>query len=45
VILWPFNAAGDMLGEDGYSTFDPDGAELVTPDELPAAYLAQFASS
>jgi hypothetical protein len=45
VILWPFDAAGEMLGEDGYSTFDPDGAELVAPEELPPAYLAQFATS
>jgi len=43
VILWPFNAAGEMLGEDGYSTLDPDRASLVAPEDLPAAYLAQFA--
>jgi len=45
VILWPFDAAGRMLGEDGYSTFDPDGAERVAPEDLPPAYLAQFAAS
>ena len=43
VILWPFNAAGEMLGEDGYSTLDPDRASPVAPEDLPAAYLAQFA--
>jgi len=43
VIFWPFDAAGQMLGEDGYSTFDPDGAERVAPEDLPEAYLAQFA--
>jgi len=44
VILWPFNAAGEMLGEDGYSTFDPDSAERIEPEDLPPAYLAQFAT-
>jgi len=44
VILWPFNAAGEMLGEDGYSTLDPDRAERVAAEDLPAVYLAQFAS-
>jgi len=44
VIFWPFNAAGEMLGEDGYSTFDADAAERVAPEDLPDAYLAQFAA-
>ena len=44
VILWPFDAAGEMLGEDGYSTLDPDRAERIAPEDLPEAYLAQFAS-
>ena len=43
VIFWPFDAVGDMLGEDGYTTLDADAAELVAPGELPAVYLAQFA--
>jgi hypothetical protein len=45
VIFWPFNLAGQMLGEDGYSTFDPDGARRVALEDLPEAYLAQFARS
>jgi hypothetical protein len=45
VIFWPFNAAGEMLGEDGYSTFDPDGAERVAPEDLPDVYVAQFATT
>ncbi len=45
VIFWPFNAAGEMLGEDGYSTFDPDSAELIPPEDLPEVYLAQFATT
>jgi hypothetical protein len=44
VIFWPFNAAGEMLGEDGYSTFDPDSAERVALEDLPEAYLALFAA-
>jgi hypothetical protein len=44
VILWPFNEVGEMLGEDGYSTLDPDSARPVAPEDLPPAYLAQFAT-
>jgi hypothetical protein len=45
VILWPFNAAGEMVGEDGYATFDPNSAERIAPEDLPPVYLAQFATS
>ena len=45
LILWPFDEAGQLLGEDGYGTWDPSDAELIPGDELPAAYVALFAES
>ena len=43
VIFWPFDAAGRMLGEDGYATWDPRSARRLTDDELPPAYTKLFA--
>lgn len=45
VIFWPFDEHGDMLGEEGYTTFDPHDAFRVSQDELPAAYVDQFPAS
>ena len=43
VIFWPFDEDGLMLGEDGYATWDPQGARKLAPDELPEAYRRLFA--
>jgi hypothetical protein len=37
--LWPFNDAGELTGEDVYSTADMTTIEQVPEDELPTAYL------
>ncbi len=42
VLVWPFNAAGEMLGEDGYGTVDPLSARKLDHSELPAEYLGLF---
>jgi hypothetical protein len=42
VIMWPFDEAGLLLGEDGYASFDPDSAVMVPSDELPDVYVDQF---
>jgi hypothetical protein len=44
VIFWPFNEAGEMLGEDGYSNWDAKvGWRKLSEDELPEVYKALFA--
>ena len=45
LILWPFDEAGLLLGEDGYGTWDPSDAELVPGDELPEVYVALFSDA
>jgi hypothetical protein len=42
VIFWPFNEEGLMLGEDGYASFDPGCARLLSDDELPDVYRRLF---
>lgn len=42
VILWPFNAAGQLIGEDSYSSSDRTVIEPVSFEQLPAAYLAML---
>jgi len=44
VILWPFNEAGDLVGEDSYGSSDTSAFEQIPHDELPAQYLAMLAS-
>jgi hypothetical protein len=44
VIFWPFNQAGEMIGEDGYANWDvKGGARKLTEAELPEVYKALFA--
>jgi hypothetical protein len=43
VLFWPFNAAGEMLGEDGYGSVDPRAVRKLREDELPDAYRRLFA--
>jgi len=45
VIFWPFDAAGRMLGEDGYASFDPGCARRLRDEELPDAYRSLFATA
>jgi hypothetical protein len=42
VIFWPFDAEGQMTGEDGYANFDPLGARKLAEDEWPEAYRQLF---
>jgi hypothetical protein len=42
VILWPFNEAGELIGEDSYGGNDTSVFELVPDDELPADYVAML---
>ena len=42
VILWPFNEAGELLGEDSYGSSDTSVFEQVPFDELPPAYVAML---
>jgi hypothetical protein len=44
VILWPFNEAGQMVGEDGYANLDPRAVRELDKSELPATYTAGIAS-
>jgi hypothetical protein len=44
-IFWPFNEAGEMLGEDGYSNYDPTSARKLDESELPEVYKQLFASA
>jgi len=43
VIFWPFNAAGQMVGEDGYANLDPRAVRKLDQSELPEAYTARAA--
>jgi hypothetical protein len=43
VILWPFNEAGELIGEDSYGSSDTSVFEQVPDDELPAEYVAMLA--
>lgn len=45
LVIWPFDEAGRMLGEDGYGGVHPEDATRVDPAELPEEYLAQFAGT
>jgi hypothetical protein len=50
VILWPFNEAGELVGEDSYGSCDTSVFEQIPDEELPAEYVAMlraigFASS
>jgi hypothetical protein len=39
IIVWPFDEAGYILGEDSYSAFTrPDFLEPIDESRLPAAY-------
>jgi hypothetical protein len=44
VIFWPFDEEGQMLGEDGYASFDRASARLLGDDELPEVYRRLFVS-
>jgi hypothetical protein len=41
-IFWPFDEAGELLGEDSYGSSDPSEWQRVPDDELPAEYLAML---
>jgi hypothetical protein len=41
-IFWPFNEAGELVGEDSYGTSDPATFEHVADEELPAEYVAML---
>jgi hypothetical protein len=41
-IFWPFDAAGELIGEDSYGSSDPRVCERVPDDELPAEYVAML---
>jgi hypothetical protein len=41
-IFWPFNEAGELVGEDSYGTSDPTTFERVPDEELPAEYVAML---
>ena len=43
VIFWPFNEAGQMVGEDGYANLDPRAVRLLDKSELPETYTARAA--
>jgi hypothetical protein len=42
LISWPFDADGRMIGEEGYTTFDPTSAVRVPRPEMPDVYVDQF---
>jgi hypothetical protein len=44
VILWPFNEAGELVGEDSYGSSDTSVFELIPDEELPAQYVAMLRS-
>ena len=44
VILWPFNEAGDLIGEDSYGSSDTSAFEQIPYEELPAGYVAMLRS-
>jgi hypothetical protein len=39
VNFWPFNEAGELIGEDAFSSSDMAVFEQVVEDELPPAYI------
>ena len=43
VIFWPFNEAGEIVGEDGYANLDPRAARALDESELPDTYTARVA--
>ena len=43
VLFWPFNAAGQMVGEDGYANLDPRAARPLDESDLPEVYTARVA--
>jgi hypothetical protein len=42
VILWPFDDAGVLIGEDSYGSSDVTDFQQVPDDELPAEYVAML---
>lgn len=42
VIFWPFDAAGELIGEDVFATTDFSAFERVPDEELPAEYVARW---
>ena len=44
VIFWPFNDAGQMVGEDGYANLDPRAVRALDESELPETYTARAAA-
>jgi hypothetical protein len=42
VILWPFNKAGELVGEDSYGSSDTSVFEQIPDEELPAEYVAML---
>ena len=43
VIFWPFNEAGQMVGEDGYANLDPRAVRQLDESDLPETYTARVA--
>ena len=43
VIFWPFNDAGQMIGEDGYANLDPRAVRALDRAELPETYTSRAA--
>ena len=44
VILWPFNDACELIGEDSYGSSDISAFEQVPSEELPPGYVAMLAT-
>ena len=44
VIFWPFDEAGELIGEDVYPTTDTSRFERVPDEELPQEYVALLRS-
>jgi hypothetical protein len=42
VILWPFNEAGELVGEDSYGSSDTSVFEQIPDEELPPQYVAML---
>ncbi len=42
VILWPFNEAGELVGEDSYGSSDTSVFQQVPDEELPPEYVAML---
>ena len=45
VLFWPFNEAGEMLGEDGIGSVDPTCVRKLDQAELPDAYRSLFTTT